>query len=46
MATKIMSSRLMIRTAAKSIDENSHDKIILASMAKVHSTEECYNVVD
>jgi hypothetical protein len=33
-ATKIFSSRLMIYNAARAIDENSPDKIILSSMAK------------
>ena len=45
-ATKLTSSRFLVRNAAKSIDEKSDDAILLASMAKIEATESCFEIVD
>ena len=44
MATKLVVSRNMVRTAAKSLDENWPEKVSLCSMAKYFATEECFKV--
>ena len=46
MATKIMTSKCLTKLAAKSLDENSRDQIVLASMCKLEATERCFEVVD
>lgn len=46
MATKIMASKCLTRMAAKAIDENHPDKIVLASMCKLEATDKCFEVVD
>lgn len=45
-ATKLLSSKLMVRAAAQALDTDDKDKIALASMAKLHATDECFEVVD
>jgi len=44
MATQLVVSRNMIRTAAKSLDENWPEKVALCSMAKYFATEQCSQV--
>lgn len=45
-ATKLISSRLLVRAAAHALDNDDKDKIALASMAKLHATDQCFEVVD
>lgn len=44
MATKLVASRLLVREAAKALQENRPDAVSLCSMAKLFVTEECFNV--
>lgn len=44
MATKLVVSRNIIRTAATSLDQNWPNKVALCSMAKFFATEECSKV--
>lgn len=44
MATKLVASRLMIRTAAVALQEEREDAVALCSMAKLFATEECFTV--
>lgn len=46
MATKLVASRLMIRTAAVALQEEREDAVALCSMAKLFVTEECFTVSD
>eukprot|EP01012_Entosiphon_sulcatum_P064682 TRINITY_DN93510_c0_g1_i1.p1 TRINITY_DN93510_c0_g1~~TRINITY_DN93510_c0_g1_i1.p1 ORF type:complete len:413 (-),score=82.80 TRINITY_DN93510_c0_g1_i1:27-1175(-) len=46
MATAVHSSRLIIRHAARALDESDPNLSMYCSMAKLHATEECYKVVD
>ena len=46
MATKLVASRLMIRTAAVALQEEREDAVALCSMAKLFATEECFTVSD
>lgn len=46
MAAKVHSSRLMVRQAATSIDNDDPNKTVLCAMAKMVATEQCYDVVD
>ena len=46
MAMDTAASRLMVRAAARAIDENQHDKAFQCAAAKYFSTETCYNVVN
>ncbi|KAF8361379.1 acdh-9, partial [Pristionchus pacificus] len=45
LATKISASRLMVRRAAQSMDENSPQKAAHCAMAKLFATENCFEVV-
>lgn len=45
-AIKLESSRLMVRHAARLMDEKSPDASLYSAMAKKHTTEECYALVD
>lgn len=45
MSTKLLSSRLMVRNAAKSLDEQNTNKSIYAAMCKYYATEVCFNIV-
>ncbi|XP_021062627.1 isobutyryl-CoA dehydrogenase, mitochondrial [Mus pahari] len=44
MATKLVASRLMIRTAAVALQEEREDAVALCSMAKLFATEECFAI--
>ncbi|OWF36907.1 Isobutyryl-CoA dehydrogenase, mitochondrial [Mizuhopecten yessoensis] len=44
MATKLVVSRNMVRTAARALDENWPERVILCSMAKLFATDECSKV--
>lgn len=44
MATKLVASRLLVREAAKALQENHPDAVSLCSMAKLFVTDECFNV--
>lgn len=46
LATKLTSSRLIVRQAAKMLDENSPATASWAAMAKLQATEDCYDIVD
>lgn len=46
MATRLVASRLMIRTAAVALQEEREDAVALCSMAKLFATEECFTVSD
>ncbi|CAF89386.1 unnamed protein product, partial [Tetraodon nigroviridis] len=44
MATKLVASRLLVREAAKALQEERPDAVSLCSMAKLFATDECFNV--
>lgn len=44
MATKLVASRLLVREAARALQENHSDAVPLCSIAKLFATDECYNV--
>lgn len=44
MATSLVASRLIIREAAKALQDNDPNAVSLCSMAKLFATEECFNV--
>ncbi|KAK3098499.1 hypothetical protein FSP39_020088 [Pinctada imbricata] len=44
MATKLVTSRNIVRFAAKALEEDWPEKVALCSMAKLHATEECSKV--
>lgn len=44
MATKLVASRLMIRTAAVALQEEREEAVALCSMAKLFVTEECFTI--
>lgn len=44
MATGLVVSRNMVRTAAKSLDENWPEKVMLCSMAKLFATDQCSKI--
>ncbi|KAJ1347513.1 hypothetical protein KIN20_002586 [Parelaphostrongylus tenuis] len=46
MATKLHSSRLMVRDAARHLDIDSIHKASICAMAKLHATENCSDVID
>lgn len=46
MAMDLTASRLMVRDAAKKIEDGHKDKSMYASMAKAFATEKCWDVVD
>jgi len=46
MATKLWSSRLMIREAAKAIDVKSDMASVFAAAAKLSATDDCFNIID
>ncbi|KAJ3312974.1 Isobutyryl-CoA dehydrogenase, mitochondrial [Blyttiomyces sp. JEL0837] len=46
MAMKLVSSRLMVRNAARLLDAKSELAPVYCAMAKAHATEECFNVCD
>lgn len=44
MATRLVASRLMIRSAAVALQEEREDAVALCSMAKLFATDECFAV--
>ena len=46
MATSLLASRLMIRQAANMLDQNHPDVASYCAMAKLHSTDECFKIID
>ncbi|XP_021098440.1 isobutyryl-CoA dehydrogenase, mitochondrial isoform X3 [Heterocephalus glaber] len=44
MATRLVASRLIIRTAAVALQEEREDAVALCSMAKLFATEECFAI--
>lgn len=44
MATKLVTSRNIVRMAARALDEDWSEKVALCSMAKYFATEECSKV--
>ncbi|KAM9768536.1 isobutyryl-CoA dehydrogenase, mitochondrial isoform 4-T4 [Dama dama] len=44
MATRLVASRLMIRTAAMALQEEREDAVVLCSMAKLFATDECFAI--
>lgn len=44
MATKLIASRLMVREAAKALQEGRSDAVSLCSMAKLFATDECFSI--
>lgn len=46
MATRLVASRLLVRTAAVALQEEREDAVALCSMAKFFATEECFAVSD
>uniref|UniRef100_A0A4X1V565 Acyl-CoA dehydrogenase family member 8 n=1 Tax=Sus scrofa TaxID=9823 RepID=A0A4X1V565_PIG len=44
MATKLVASRLMIRSAAVALQEEREDAVALCSMAKLFATDECFEI--
>lgn len=46
MATRLVASRLLIRSAATALQEEREDAVALCSMAKLFATDECFAVSD
>jgi alkylation response protein AidB-like acyl-CoA dehydrogenase len=46
MATRLHASRILIRDAARALDEKDPQATTLCAMAKMVATEDCYQVVD
>lgn len=46
MATKLTTSRLIIRAAARLLDEQNELKTVYSAMAKYAATEDCFNLVN
>ncbi|RUS29791.1 acyl-CoA dehydrogenase/oxidase [Jimgerdemannia flammicorona] len=46
MATALLSSRLMVRQAARMLDEGSAAASVYCAMAKLQSTEDCFQICD
>ncbi|XP_013409510.1 LOW QUALITY PROTEIN: isobutyryl-CoA dehydrogenase, mitochondrial-like [Lingula anatina] len=46
MATSLVTSRLLVRQAAVALQNNAPEAVSLCSMAKLHTTEECFQVCD
>lgn len=46
MATALQTSRLMLWRAASALDNDEADKVTLCAMAKLHVTDECFEVAD
>ena len=44
MARDLVTSRLMVRYAAKALDEDNVNAVALASMAKLQATDKCFDV--
>eukprot|EP01113_Clastostelium_recurvatum_P034291 TRINITY_DN4633_c0_g1_i2.p1 TRINITY_DN4633_c0_g1~~TRINITY_DN4633_c0_g1_i2.p1 ORF type:complete len:494 (+),score=91.60 TRINITY_DN4633_c0_g1_i2:897-2378(+) len=46
MATSLYGSRLMVRDAAQKLDENHPQATVLAAMAKLRATDQCWDICD
>ncbi|KAH0623278.1 hypothetical protein JD844_031424 [Phrynosoma platyrhinos] len=44
MATRLVASRLMVRNAARALQEEREDAVALCSMAKLFATDECFAI--
>ncbi|XP_052810737.1 isobutyryl-CoA dehydrogenase, mitochondrial-like [Mya arenaria] len=44
MATQLVASRMMVRQAARAMDDDWPEKVALCSMAKYFATEECFKI--
>ena len=44
MATDLTASRLLVRHAARAVDDKDENAAILAAMAKLQATDKCFNV--
>ena len=44
MATGLVASRLMVRNAARALQENAPSTVELCSMAKLFATDTCFNI--
>ena len=44
MATKLVASRMLVRNAAKALDNDHSDKVSLCAMAKLFATDNCFDV--
>ena len=44
MATNLVASRLLVRSAAKALDESAPNAVSLCSMAKLFATDACFQV--
>nr|XP_060643513.1 isobutyryl-CoA dehydrogenase, mitochondrial [Anolis sagrei ordinatus] len=44
MATRLVAARLMVRNAAKALQEEREDAVALCSMAKLFATDECFAI--
>jgi len=44
MATNLVASRVMVRTAAKALDDVAPNAVALCSMAKLFATDACFQV--
>lgn len=44
MATQLLASRLIVRNAARALDNSDPSSVALCSMAKLFATEECFKV--
>lgn len=44
MATSLVASRLMVRNAAKSLDQGSDSSVELCAMAKLFATDHCFSI--
>lgn len=46
MATRLVASRLLVRSAAVALQEERDDAVALCAMAKLFATDECFTVSD
>ena len=44
MTTNLIASRLLVRSAAKALDESAPNAVSLCSMAKLFATDACFQV--
>lgn len=44
MATRLVAARLMVRNAARALQEGREEAAVLCSMAKLFATDECFGV--
>ena len=44
MVTDLTASRLLVRHAARAVDDKDENAAILAAMAKLQATDKCFNV--